>query len=123
VNYLPCVLDGAAGNELALTLEDGQALTIPRPSHVPEGGRALLAVRPEDIRLVAGEDRALRGRVVLRSFLGSLIEYQVRVGEAELRVHTSKHYVAAEDEEIGLVIQEGLLLDPDARTRPEARAS
>jgi ABC-type Fe3+/spermidine/putrescine transport system ATPase subunit len=120
VNYLPCTVDGAADGRLSLTLEDGQTFAIPRPSHVPDGDRVLLAVRPEDVTL--GED-GLVGEVVLRSFLGGAVEYRIRVGASELRVQTPKHVVAGEGARVGLVIDEGLLLERDARERPEARAS
>ncbi len=56
------------------------------------GSRAVAAIRPENLALDGGggTDVALRGRVVLSQYLGSLVRYEVEAGDGvTLRVDVS----------------------------------
>jgi ABC-type Fe3+/spermidine/putrescine transport system ATPase subunit len=123
VNYLPCRIAGADNGTVTLRWAGEGTIALERPSYVPDGPEALLAMRPEDVRLVAPDsDGALPGRVVLRSFYGAGFEYRVRLGETELRVVTGNDLDLKEGSAVGVAMAAGLLLDADARSRPEARA-
>ncbi|MBI2177435.1 MAG: ABC transporter ATP-binding protein, partial [Candidatus Tectomicrobia bacterium] len=64
----------------------------PRP--VAPGSPVVLNIRPEDIKLHAqrngGPDNLFPGVVADRAFLGSFLDYRIRVGEAVLRVQAPK---------------------------------
>ena len=45
------------------------------------GDRCVLAVRPENVALGVGDENTLDGRVVLTSYLGNTLRYEVEVGD------------------------------------------
>ena len=55
------------------------------------GGKAVVAVRPENVRLEDGVQAGtmLRGRVGLAQYLGSLVRYEIEIGGVVLRVDVS----------------------------------
>jgi iron(III) transport system ATP-binding protein len=57
----------------------GAVRGAPNPRLGP-GDRCLVAVRPENIALGAGNENTFEGRVVLASYLGSTLRYDVEVG-------------------------------------------
>jgi ABC-type Fe3+/spermidine/putrescine transport system ATPase subunit len=123
VNYLPCEILNVANGAVTLRWHGQGTITLERPTYIPVEREALLAMRPEDLRLVSPEsDGAMPGRVVLRAFHGAGFEYRVQLGRTELRVASSKDIDLAEGSTVGVVIARGLLLDSDARSRPGARA-
>ncbi len=120
VNYLPCRMSPeAAAADVSLILATGEAIAIPRPAFVPLVPECDLAIRPEDIRLVAPQESPLRGRVVLRAFLGEGLEYHIRVHDREMRVRCPASISAREGDEVGLAIDKGILLERDDRA-PES---
>ena len=124
VNYLPCTLTGETDGAVQLRAADGTAITLPRPPHVPPGPEVLLAARPEDWRLLPPDStQGLPGTVMLRSFLGAGFEYHLRVGEAEIRIATGHDVNIPEGTQVRAAVTRGLLLDPDAQRRPDARAA
>jgi iron(III) transport system ATP-binding protein len=124
VNYVPCRIAGTENGAVTVQCRDEGTVVLARPPYVPDGPDALLAVRPEDIRLIVPDGTGgLPGRVILRSFCGAGFEYRVRLGDAELRVVTGKDVDLEEGSEVRVTVVEGLLLDADALSRPEARAS
>lgn len=128
VNYLPCRIVGTDGTRVRLDLDGGAVLTIPRPPYIPQGDRALLAVRPEDFVLgragrPADVEVALAATVTLRSFLGASFEFRLAWNGNEIRVVADKDFGIADGDTVALGVREGLLLEPDALSRPDARAS
>jgi ABC-type Fe3+/spermidine/putrescine transport system ATPase subunit len=124
VNYLPCRIVGIADDAVTLRWAGEGTIELGRPSYVPPGPEALLAMRPEDLRLGALDGSGtLRGEVILRSFYGAGFEYRVRVGASELRITTAKDAALPEGAVVGVTVTAGLLLEADALSRPEARAS
>ena len=112
VNYLRCrVTPGPANADISLILANGEAITIPRPASVPGAPECDLAIRPEDIRLVAPHESPLRGEVQLRAFLGEGLDYHLRVHDHEIRVRSPAQSPAREGDEVGLVIDKGILLE------------
>jgi iron(III) transport system ATP-binding protein len=122
VNYLPCRLAEADDSSVTLRWRDEATITLPRPSHLPPGPDLLLAARPESWRFAA-DGSGLPGTVVLRSFHGTGFEYRVRLGETEIRITTPNDVRVNEGETVRAAVSEGLLLEPDALSRPDARAA
>jgi len=50
-------------------------------ARVGPGDRCVLAVRPENVALGVGHENTLDGRVVLTSYLGNTLRYEVEVGD------------------------------------------
>ena len=124
VNYLPCAIVGEADGAVVLRAADGTGITLPRPPHVPRGPDVLLAARPEDWRLLPPDSaQGLPAQVLLRSFLGSGFEYHLRIGDAEIRITTGHEVTIPEGTAVRAAVAQGLLLEPDARSRPDARAA
>jgi ABC-type Fe3+/spermidine/putrescine transport system ATPase subunit len=85
-NLIPGVcrglVDGCATAETAI----GLVRSLPSPGLAP-GDRCVLAVRPENVALGAGQENVFEGRVVLSSYLGSTLRYEVEVrGGVALKV-------------------------------------
>jgi iron(III) transport system ATP-binding protein len=80
------------------------------PAAVEASDRAVvLAIRPESIRLGAGEGpcNRLDGRVVDATFLGSIVDYQIDADGVLLRVQADRHLV----QEIGSRVQLAIPID------------
>jgi ABC-type Fe3+/spermidine/putrescine transport system ATPase subunit len=80
--FLDAVLDGANADGVArLRTADGIEVHVSRLRRrdaAARGGRALLAVRPEEVSLVSpGEAGAMRARIVEFLFLGNVYRYQL----------------------------------------------
>jgi ABC-type Fe3+/spermidine/putrescine transport system ATPase subunit len=80
--FLDAVLDGANADGVArLRTADGIEVHVSRLRRrdaAARGGRALLAVRPEEVSLVLpGEAGAMRARIVEFLFLGNVYRYQL----------------------------------------------
>jgi iron(III) transport system ATP-binding protein len=100
MNFLPCSVVSRNGE--TATVEIAGGLRIPVRDRSGALGRSLLAIRPEDISFTdSGE---IPCRIETSHFLGSVIDYRVRVGEESLRVQTAKTECFREDEERYLTI-------------------
>ncbi|MFQ3623451.1 MAG: TOBE domain-containing protein [Acetobacteraceae bacterium] len=121
VTSLPCRIEARNGTSVTLRWREA-TITLPSPPRVPVGPDVLLAARPESWRSVA-DGAGLPGTVPLRSVHGAGFEYRVRLGGAEIRVMTPNDVRVNEGETVRAVVSEGLLLEPDAPSRPEARAA
>ena len=67
---------------------DTVALSAPPPPDLVAAGRAVLAARPDEIAFV--DDGGIAGVVARKAYLGEVIDYRVMVGDAEVRVQTSR---------------------------------
>jgi iron(III) transport system ATP-binding protein len=78
---------GLSGDEMWV---DGQIVALPsRPAaELIAAGRAVLAARPDEISFT--DAGGVAGVVAKKAYLGEVIDYRVRVGEAEVRVQTSR---------------------------------
>jgi ABC-type Fe3+/spermidine/putrescine transport system ATPase subunit len=79
-------LDGVGGR--AMVEVAGRRFDLPDDGASGSAGEVLLSIRPESLRLArrgeaGGDDLALPGEVVRRTFLGHLMRYAVRVGDGE----------------------------------------
>lgn len=87
VNFLESTVTAVNSDKLTVSYHD-MALDVPASVQASVGERITLVVRPECIRLSTEEDTALsgavlRGHIENYSFLGRMIRYWVRVGDAE----------------------------------------
>jgi ABC-type Fe3+/spermidine/putrescine transport system ATPase subunit len=82
VNLLPVKIENVSGKAMTVSWE-GRMFLIPKAEGFPEGGKARLMLRPESILikpLAAGRGSdALKGKVILSSFLGRYIRYWVKL--------------------------------------------
>ncbi|MDA7615549.1 TOBE domain-containing protein, partial [Akkermansiaceae bacterium] len=76
----------------------------------PEVGAALvLSMRPEALEIVSPEGANLKGKIVERIYLGSIIQYSVRLGDGQVvQVTEQNPQLIREpgDQEIGLAISQ-----------------
>jgi len=77
-NFLSGTCRETAAGRVAETVI-GAVRGAPNPRLGP-GDRCVVAVRPENIALGAGNENTFEGRVVLTSYLGSTLRYDVEVG-------------------------------------------
>lgn len=88
-------------NFLDVLWEDGRAsvrgenISLPEslipPESIRGSGVLSLASRPSEIDFVSeGDDDGLRGVVSRKAFLGEIIDYQVKIGEQEVRVQKGR---------------------------------
>jgi iron(III) transport system ATP-binding protein/putative spermidine/putrescine transport system ATP-binding protein/spermidine/putrescine transport system ATP-binding protein len=79
----------APGQAARVRIADGLHLPSGAADGLPDGAAVDVVVRQEDLRFVAtGDEPALDGRIVLRSFVGSDVQYVVSVGATELIAET-----------------------------------
>ena len=73
-------------------LAAGQVLHMDLPAGLPVGGAVTVMLRPEDLEIATdpGLTNALAATVVQTTMLGHAMEYQMQVGETELRVHARR---------------------------------
>jgi iron(III) transport system ATP-binding protein len=84
-NFLPAAVVKPEGGETRVRLLDGSGAEIAATGRIAEA-QALVCIRPEDLEFdVRGP---LRGTVQSCTYLGSHMDYLVRIGELTLRVQT-----------------------------------
>ena len=102
VNFLPDKVDGAG----LVRLAGGQEVRVAAPPALAPGTEVDIAVRPEDIGLVAAAGATSGGitaRVSERTFLGNINEYFVTLASGEtLRAQTPPKLKFAVGEAVGL---------------------
>jgi ABC-type Fe3+/spermidine/putrescine transport system ATPase subunit len=77
-NFLPGTCRELAAGRVVAETAIGTVRASPGP-RVGPGDRCVLAVRPENMALGAGAENTFEGRVVLASYLGSTLRYDVEV--------------------------------------------
>ncbi|MEN6412111.1 MAG: ABC transporter ATP-binding protein [Veillonellales bacterium] len=88
-------------NFLDIVREDGKTfvrgdnaslpLNLLPPAAMHDRGMLSLASRPSEIDFVSGDDEdGVRGVVSRKAFLGEIIDYQVKIGEQEVRVQKGR---------------------------------
>jgi len=78
-NFLAGVCRGTEGDALLVDTPLGP-VRARRRDGLAAGARCVLAVRPENIALGRGEGNTFAGRVVLASYLGNTLRYDVEAG-------------------------------------------
>ena len=115
VNLLPAEVDAADGRTVRFRLSGdagGATLTVPAPDREIPAGRAVVGIRPEAFDMTP--DGSLRGRVERVVYLGSRVEYVVRIGTLTVRVDGRPPASARPDQEIGLTVLRALLFPGEA---------
>ncbi len=87
VNKLPGVVAGRNGAAVVVELGSHRLDAVAQPG--ASGASVILAIRPEAFRFgehAEGQTNRLRGVVAEATFLGSVVDYQVDIGGATLRV-------------------------------------
>jgi len=108
-NLLDGVVKDLQGNETIVDLPDA-GTTLRCVSYRPTaiGARVTVAIRPENIELesapVAGMRNTVKGTVINKINMGSFIDYRVRLGAHEVRVHASRTFDAPEGSALDLKI-------------------
>ncbi|MFI5267388.1 MAG: ABC transporter ATP-binding protein [Chloroflexota bacterium] len=84
-NLLPATVLAWHGGEAELTLEGGGRLRVACSMEVRAGDAVTVLVKPEEVSLADG-DALVRGLVQGASYLGSVFQYHVRVGNRVIEV-------------------------------------
>jgi spermidine/putrescine transport system ATP-binding protein len=93
------LLEGTSEGDGAVRLKDGTVMRAP----AAEGrrGRVAVGIRPEKIRLGAGEENALTGEVKERAYIGVSTQYIVETAHGRLTVYVQNTDPGAEGIEPG----------------------
>jgi iron(III) transport system ATP-binding protein len=104
VNHLPGEVRRIGGSLYAM-YADGERLAVPIDSDSWQPGEPVsLAFRSESVSLGPPDGRGLLGTVAAATFVGSAIEYIVKVGENRVRVAAPAHDTAAVGDDVELLI-------------------
>jgi len=117
VSYVPCRVISRNETEAEVVASGGNArMTVFASPLAPSEGPALMAIRPEDLRIVSGDsgaaDAVLEGTVGLRAYMGDRWEYRVKVEDAEVRVRAAKNLSLEEGAAVRLTVDEAVVLPP-----------
>ena len=123
INRFAAVVEAVNGDDIALRVGTAQ-LTVRDRRRVAPGKRAVLAVRPENMRVRAGEAvsrNSLPGVVADVAFMGEAVDYRMIVdGEAVIvREKASVHFPVGARVHVEFDPEDGLLYDDDSRAPPE----
>jgi iron(III) transport system ATP-binding protein len=96
VNKVPTTVIDQADGQGRVRLGEDQTLVVTVPPGAAGVREALVAIRPEAIRLSVepGDGCAgncLRGTVADSTFLGNIVDYQIDVGGVQLRAQADRH--------------------------------
>jgi len=109
-NVIAATVDSSAKG---VQLQNGTHLGLTVPPGLRDGRRVRLVFRPEDTRL-HGEPPAgqtgLVGMVEKASFLGSHVEYKVRISDSIVRVYAHPSEKISENAQVWLTISDGRAL-------------
>lgn len=93
-----------------------QAILKPEAAHQaasPSHAKVEVLVRPEDIALTPSDSAAIQGVVEKRIYLGSAVEYHVRIGEGVVRALIAADNIGI-GEGVGVQFMRSVVLDPPA---------
>ncbi|MDQ7848772.1 MAG: ABC transporter ATP-binding protein [Armatimonadota bacterium] len=109
MNFLPGRVLARQGEQVVVEVLGQRIPIVDRSALV---GPVMVAVRPED--LVMGQEGHMAGTVEVRNFMGSFIDYKVRVADRTLRVQTPNAQVYGEGERVALRVERALLFAAEA---------
>ena len=119
INRFPAVVEGEALDGEVVVQVGSSVLRVRSDRDRARGSRALLAVRPENMRLlpVRAEGRnGLRGTVAEVSFLGEAVDYQVLVDGQVIKINENPSVIHPVGSEVRVEFDpaHGLLYDDDS---------
>lgn len=79
VNFVPVTIGESRGEDTSVELF-GQQMIAPRV-HYPAGETHLAVIRPEELQLVPADSGFVRGEVTFRTYLGSVVEYDISLAD------------------------------------------
>jgi spermidine/putrescine transport system ATP-binding protein len=82
-NLLPGTVTGPS----AVRLDDGTDVRVPAEAIAGRTGRVAVGVRPEKIRLGAGEPNAIEGRIAETAYIGVATQYVVETAHGSVQVY------------------------------------
>lgn len=81
------LLSGTVAGEGLVRLDGGPELRVLPPALAGRKGRVAVGIRPEKIRIGAGEENSLAGTVVERAYVGVSTHYIVETAAGKLTVY------------------------------------
>jgi len=79
VNFVPVTIGESRGDDTSIELF-GQQMIVPRVPYLA-GETHLAVVRPEELQLVPADSGFMRGQVAFRTYLGSVVEYDISLAD------------------------------------------
>jgi iron(III) transport system ATP-binding protein len=79
VNFVPVTIGESRGEDTSVELF-GQQMVIPQVPY-PAGETHMAVVRPEELQLVPADSGFVRGEVAFRTYLGSVVEYDISLAD------------------------------------------
>jgi len=91
-NLIEGEVTGLNENNMVIDLETGNSIKTPLLQGVGRGSHVLISVRPEAIDIADIEkagNNSIAAKVERIAFLGSVVDFQVSVGDRSIRVHSA----------------------------------
>lgn len=91
-NLIEGQVTGLNENNMLIDLETGNSIRTPLLQGAGRGSHVLISIRPEDIDITdieMGGNNSIAAKVERIAFLGSVVDFQVSVGDRSIRVHSA----------------------------------
>jgi len=99
VNFVPVTIGESRGDDTSIELF-GQQMIVPRVPY-PAGETHLAVVRPEELQLVPADSGFIRGEVAFRTYLGSVVEYDISLADGSTLMAIEYNPKARQPFEVG----------------------
>ena len=99
VNFVPVTIGESRGDDTSIELF-GQQMIVPRVPYLA-GETHLAVVRPEELQLVPADSGFMRGQVAFRTYLGSVVEYDISLADGSTLMAIEYNPKARQPFEVG----------------------
>lgn len=99
VNFVPVTIGESRGDDTSIELF-GQQMIVPRVAYLA-GETHLAVVRPEELQLVPADSGFMRGQVAFRTYLGSVVEYDISLADGSTLMAIEYNPKARQPFEVG----------------------
>jgi len=99
VNFVPVTIGESRGDDTSIELF-GQQMIVPRVPYLA-GETHLAVVRPEELQLVPADSGFMRGQVAFRTYLGSVVEYDISLADGSTLMAIDYNPKARQPFEVG----------------------
>ena len=99
VNFVPVTIGESRGDDTSIELF-GQQMIVPRVPYLA-GETHLAVVRPEELQLVPADSGFIRGQVAFRTYLGSVVEYDISLADGSTLMAIEYNPKARQPFEVG----------------------
>ncbi|MEO1439873.1 MAG: ABC transporter ATP-binding protein, partial [Chloroflexota bacterium] len=110
-NLLPVAVSAQDGDTVTVALPGGATLPVAKPAH--SASATQLLIRPESFAMHTSGGGHLAGEVTGRVFLGEKVDYRVRAGAHDLRVHAAREAAFNVGDSVSLTVEDSYLI-PEA---------